>query len=215
MRRVRSWWSSLPCVAVNTCLCVAFTTPRSAAAEPHAWPRWGGPHGDFKVEAKGLAEKWPDGGPRRLWSRPLGPGYSAIVAGSGRLYTMYRDGDRDVVIALNAADGKTIWEHGYTAKPLKGQRLDFGTGPNATPLLLGDRLIAAGFTGVLKCLSTETGKPLWSHDLVAEFGGKVQEFGYSASPLPYKGNVIVLVGGDRSGVMALDPADGRVVWKSA
>jgi glucose dehydrogenase len=28
---------------------------------------------------------------------------------------MYRDGGRDVVIALDASDGTTVWEYGYEA----------------------------------------------------------------------------------------------------
>ena len=38
------------------------------------WPQWGGPHGDFKADSSGLANNWPDGGPKKLWSRDLGDG---------------------------------------------------------------------------------------------------------------------------------------------
>ncbi|HEU4596986.1 MAG TPA: hypothetical protein VFS10_17780, partial [Pyrinomonadaceae bacterium] len=51
-----------------------------AAAQSADWPQWGGPERNFVSGAKGLAATWPEGGPRRLWSRELGEGYSAIAA---------------------------------------------------------------------------------------------------------------------------------------
>lgn len=183
-----------------------------AVAHADDWPQWGGPGRDFKVVAKGLADHWPEAGPKQLWSRDFGEGYSAIVAGGGKLYTMYRKGEQDVIVSLDGASGETSWQHSYDAPTYAEQRLDFGKGPNASPLLLGDRLVTVGFTSKLNCVSTESGKLFWSHDLIKKFGGKIQEFGYSASPIEYKGNVIVLVGGKKHGVMAFDPKDGSVVW---
>ena len=88
-----------------------------AAVPPAAveWPQWGGPGRDFKSASKGLSTSWPAGGPRKLWTRPLGEGHSSIVADAGRLYTMYREGERESVVALDAATGRTLWEHTYAA----------------------------------------------------------------------------------------------------
>jgi len=44
------------------------------------------------------------------------------------------------------------------------------------------RLITIGFTGKMNCFSLDSGKLIWSHDLVKEYGGKIQEYGYSSSP---------------------------------
>ena len=44
------------------------------------WTTWGGPNGDFTVDAKGLLDKWPADGPKQLWKRTLGEGYSSIFA---------------------------------------------------------------------------------------------------------------------------------------
>jgi outer membrane protein assembly factor BamB len=68
----------------------------------------------------------------RLWDRELGEGYSGIAASQNRLYTMYREGDREVVIALDAGTGKTIWEYRYEA-PLTGFNKDGGPGPHTMP----------------------------------------------------------------------------------
>ena len=56
-------------------------TTMTAAAQSSDWAQWGGPQRNFKSESKGLATTWPETGPRRLWQRELGEGYSAIVAG--------------------------------------------------------------------------------------------------------------------------------------
>src|SRR5687768_9948821 len=81
------------------------------SVEAHAqsdWLQWGGPGRDFVSTSKGLAAKWPETGPRQLWSRPLGEGYSAILVNGNTLYTMYSQGQQEIVIALAADTGKTI-----------------------------------------------------------------------------------------------------------
>jgi len=179
-----------------------------------AWTQWGGPDRDFTVQSKGLATSWPEAGPPGLWTREFGIGYSGLLFENGRLYTMYRDGDDEVVTALDAADGRTLWERRYAAKHYENQTQQFGGGPNATPLIVGDRLITVGFTSLLHGLDKASGKIVWSHDLVAAFGAKKQDFGYAASPLLHKGQVIVLVGGEKHGALGFDPADGSVTWKT-
>ncbi len=178
------------------------------------WPQWGGPTRDFKVADAGLAASWPADGPRKLWARELGGGYSAIAVENGTLYTMYRGGSDDVVVALDAKSGTTKWEYRYAAPLVDGQVKDFGEGPNATPLLWDGRLYTVGFMAHLNCLDAATGKPLWSHDLMKEFGAPATEFGYSSSPLRHGENLIVLVGGSEAGVVAFDPRDGTSRWKS-
>src|ERR1044072_6824765 len=86
-----------------------------AHAQSSDWAQWGGPQGNFKSDTKGLAATWPEAGPRRLWQREVGEGYAAIAPEGGMLFTMNHKGDNEVVIALDAATGKTIWEFSYAA----------------------------------------------------------------------------------------------------
>ncbi len=188
--------------------------PTKAGTPSPEWPQWGRINRDFKVHSTGLADHWPDEGPKRLWTRPLGEGYAAIVADAGHLFTMYRDGKEEVVIALRADTGETNWEQRYHAPPYPEQTAQFGQGPNATPLILDNKIITIGFTGIMRCTDVASGKLLWSHDLVRDFNGKVQYYGYANSPIAFEGKVIVLVGGKDHGVITLDPDDGRLVWKS-
>lgn len=201
--------------AAASLLLLAFCVVASAQTPPptNDWPQWGGPARDFKSSAKGLASAWPEGGPRKLWSRELGEGYSAIAAEGDRLFTMYRRGEQDVVVALDAATGKTLWEYAYDAPFTKDYSMENGPGPHATPTVAGERVFAAGPTGKLHALDKRTGKLLWSHDLMNEYKGTVRVNGYACSPLAYRDTIVMQVGGAGNAVMAFNQKDGSVVWK--
>ncbi len=212
-RRTLVRWISAGLLLIAPCV--------PAAAE---WHQWGGPNGDFTLEGRDLAESWPADGPPRIWERPFGPGYATIVASGDRLYTMYRvpadqiegrkDGDgREVVVALDAGSGATVWEHAVDA-PVNpsdpSHDLRSGRGPNSTPLLVGDRLYTFGFTGWLHCLSAETGEELWSHDLRRSFGVNMPYFGHASSPIRFGDTVVVLAGG----AMAFELDTGKLRWNN-
>ena len=75
-----------------------------------AWTQWGGPHRNFQTEATGIKDTWPASGPRVMWKRPLGEGYSSPAVENGVLYTSYGKPGEEVVIAAQADSGKTVWE---------------------------------------------------------------------------------------------------------
>lgn len=178
------------------------------------WPQWGGPNRDFKSNVTGLAARWPSNGPPRLWSRQLGEGHSAIVAEGGRLFTMYRNGEREFLIALDAKTGRTLWEYAYAAPFPPKMDVSYGAGPHATPLVTGEFVYAVGATAKLFCLDKLTGKLLWSHDLWRDFGGSFIGVGYSSSPLAYRNTIIAQVGGIGRALMAFERASGKPVWQS-
>ena len=192
---------------------LVLTTTGVASAQSSDWAQWGGPQRNFKSESKGLATAWPETGPRRLWQRELGEGYSAIVADRGMLFTMYRKGENEVVIALDAATGKTMWEYSYAAPFSAEYDMTNGPGPHATPLVTGNLVFSSGATGKLHCVDRKSGKLLWSHDLLKEFHGNVRVNGYSCSPIAYKDKIIMMVGGPASSLIAFNQKDGAVAWK--
>lgn len=203
---------------------MALLGARGAAA---AWPQWGGPGRDFKATVSRIA--WPPSGPRELWSRPLGEGYSAIVTDGQVLYTMYRPVKGvlaammerfrgtatapEGIVAIDAGSGRTLWEHVYEAPARERMNLEYGPGPHSTPLIAGDRLFAVGSTGKMHALDRRTGRVLWAHDLWGGLGGTVQGRGYTCSPIAYEQNVIVTLGGPGQALVAFDQATGRVAWK--
>ena len=86
----------------------------SGAATPD-WPSWGGPNGNFVVNGKGLPRTFADSPPKQVWQRSLGDGYSSIVSDGALLYSMYRRGSEEVVVAIDPANGTTKWEYAYEA----------------------------------------------------------------------------------------------------
>jgi outer membrane protein assembly factor BamB len=182
------------------------------AATPQ-WGQWAGPNRNFQVAWRPIAEMWPQSGPRVVWKRPLPFGSSSVVVDGKRLYTMYRDGDNEVVVALEAATGRTIWEYKYPAVFLKGMNMNTGPGPHATALVVDDGLYTAGVTGKFHCLDKKTGKVLWTRGLIEEMGGTVMLRGYSNSPLRYRDTVIVMVGGKGHTIAALDLKTGATRWQ--
>lgn len=176
------------------------------------WTQWGGDNGrNFSVTDTKLSDN-----PKisEVWKRDLGSGYSGILVEADRLYTHYRDGNDEVVIRLDANSGETLWEHRYDATLPKEADTNFGEGPNSTPLISGNLLITIGFLGDVKCFNKETGDVVWQTSLWKDHDCTLLGFGYSASPLLYKGNVILPVGGKGKALMAFDIDDGSVAWSA-
>jgi outer membrane protein assembly factor BamB len=183
------------------------------------WTQWGGPTRDFMVPSTGLANSWPAGGPRRLWTRGLGEGHSAILAENGRLYTQYRPpiakgrSQEEIVTALDAATGTTIWEHRYPS-PTTGVDFSEGAGPHATPLIAGNKLIVVGSRREFMALDKDTGKVLWSRDLIKEYRAPDIDRGMANSPLLFNNTVLLPIGDRGQALGAFNPDTGALLWKA-
>jgi len=176
------------------------------------WTQWGGPHRNFHTEAAGLKDVWPATGPRVIWKRSLGEGYSGAAVEGTTLYTMYGKPKQEVVLAVNAETGVTRWEH-VTPMPFESEAgREQGNGPYSTPLILGDRLFTTGVAGRFQALDKNSGKVLWTQELWSAHGGTRLAYGYASSPIAYRDLIILPVGGNGKGVMAFRQSDGSVAW---
>jgi outer membrane protein assembly factor BamB len=187
-------------------------TLTGAGVDP--WPQWGGPSRNFVIEARDLATTWPAEGPRRVWKRTLGDGYSGIVADDAVIYTIYRAGDQDAVVALDRATGATKWESKYDApfKETCSQRL--GPVPRAAPLLMADRIITISAGGLMNSFDRNTGARQWGVDLLGDTADAVRACGYSSSPVAFGDLVITTAGGPGRGVLAVNTSSGKIAWQS-
>jgi outer membrane protein assembly factor BamB len=176
------------------------------------WTQWGGPNRNFQTEAAGLKDQWPAGGPRVMWKRPSGEGYSSPAVENNVLYTMYGRPREEVVLACDAATGKTLWEHATPMTFQSDAYQDMGNGPYSTPLIAGDRLFTTGVAGRLQSIDKKSGKLLWTQQLWLDHKGTRVMYGYASSPIAYRDTVIVPVGGRGKAVMAFKQADGGVAW---
>ena len=189
-------------------------TAAEAGKGPNAWPQWGGPTRSFVTDAPALSTSWPADGPRRLWQRPLGDGYSAIVSDAETLYTVYRAAEQDVVVALDAATGQTRWESRFDApfRETCSQRL--GAVPRAAPLIMADRLVTISAGGLMNSFDRRTGTKQWSLNLIEGDDQVVRACGYSASPVAFNNLIITTAGGPGRGVVAVNAETGTFAWRS-
>lgn len=144
-----------------------------------------------------------------------------MAVDGSRLYTMYRPlgllaavrrSPEEVITALDAATGKTIWEHKFPS-PTDGVNFSEGAGPHSTPLVTADRVFAVGSRKELFALDKANGQVAWSHDLIKEYGASDPDRGYPSSPLLYNDTVIVSVGGPGQALAAFSAKTGALVWK--
>ena len=184
------------------------------------WRQWGGPTRNFHAtdDSTALEISWPASGPRQLWSRPLGEGYSSVLVDAGTLFTMYREDDNEVVIALDPTTGETRWTFAYHAPLLNDGYFDVwlnsaGPGPYSTPVIINDLIISIGVNGHLHALDKHTGTLRWSHNVVNLFD-VVEYNAFASSPLIFEETVILPLGGSGRGVVAFQSETGALAWQS-
>jgi outer membrane protein assembly factor BamB len=180
-----------------------------ARSEPaRDWPQWRGAQRDGVARGVELLPVWPPGGPPQVWRVPGGGGYSSVVVADGRAITMLSRGGDELVVALDAHTGRTLWSVRSDA-----DRFDpFGSGPRSTPVVAGDRIFTLGASGSLTCLEAATGRILWRVRLHERFGGSPMRYGHSGSPLIEADRLLINVGAPGASIVAFDTRDGRVLW---
>ncbi|TAK93266.1 MAG: alcohol dehydrogenase [Verrucomicrobia bacterium] len=194
------------------CLFALLCTAASLTAAD--WPQYRGPNHDGSSPEK-ILKTWPAEGPKVIWKAPLGPSFGSFAVSGGKAFCFIQrkvDGaDKEVAIALDANTGKELWSVPL-GKPTYDQQ--GGDGPRSTPTVDGDRVYLFGAFQILTCLDAASGKQIWQHDLVAEFGGKVIKWNSAASPVVEGDLVIVNGGGPGQAFLAFNKSDGKVVWKT-
>ncbi len=182
----------------------------SAAAD---WPQFLGSNHDNTSSETGLLDAWSTNGPTQVWEKNVGSGYSAPSVLGGLVILHHRIGNEEIVEAMDAATGKTKWQH----KDASQFRDPFGynNGPRCTPLLASNFCFTFGAEGKLTCLSLADGKLVWQRDTAKDWNVPEPFFGVGSTPILEGGKLIVMVGGQPdSGVVALDPATGKTIWES-
>ncbi|HTU23073.1 MAG TPA: PQQ-binding-like beta-propeller repeat protein [Gemmataceae bacterium] len=181
--------------------------PAPASAD---WPQWRGPHRDGLVHMDDLASEWPKEGPPLLWQKNIGLGYSSFAVKDGRFYSLFQQGNKEVVACWRVQDGEEVWRREYDCH---ADVHDY-PGPRSTPTLDGDRLYTAGSNGKLLCLNAATGSPHWQKDLLTEFHASPPKWGVAFSPL-IDGDLVFTSPGGRNGnsVAAFNKITGELVWK--
>ncbi len=174
------------------------------------YPQFLGPTRDARLPGPALDPDWASHPPEEIWRRPVGAAWSAFAIAGDRAVTQEQQGVEEQVTAYALATGEVLWRHSDTTRY---ETTIGGIGPRATPTLAGGRVYTLGATGLLNALDLETGRKLWSRDVLAENGAGNREWGKSGSPLVVDGLVVVSAGGrDGRSLVAYDAETGGPVW---
>lgn len=200
--RVRGW------LAVGVMM--ISTAWASAADLAGPWPQWRGPNRDDISTEKGLMQQWPSSGPKLLWTlKDTGAGFSGPAIVGDTLYIMGLREEKEHVIAVDVASGNERWAVPFANAYTNG----YGDGPRGTPTVDGDFLYVLSGNGTLACLARADGKVVWSKSCVKDFGGQLEGWGYTESPLIDGDRVCVCPGGKKF-LVGLNKSTGEEILKS-
>lgn len=193
------------------------------------WSQWLGEDRLGVWLEKGILDKFPANGPKKIWSVPVGGGYSGPAIKEGFVYLSDRVLDPEAkdpsnlfqrtnskglerVSCFEADSGKLVWRYSYPTE----YSISYPCGPRATPLIHQGAVYVLGAMGNLVALEAATGKLLWSVDFVKDLGAPVPVWGFAAHPLVFGNSLITLVGGKENNglVMAFDLKTGKKLWQN-
>jgi hypothetical protein len=195
--------------AVVAALVAAFPA-QGDAQSPGGWPQWRGPNRDGVITNFTEPSSWPEALTER-WKIEVGTGYATPLVDGNRIYMFSRQGEDEVMSALDAGTGKTIWENRYPASfTMQKAASRHGPGPKSTPVLSDGRLFSIGMTGIVTAYEADTGRRIWqkpASDPVPLYTS------HAFSPLVDRGVVVFHVGGhDKGALTAYDVATGLERW---
>jgi outer membrane protein assembly factor BamB len=158
-----------------------------------------------------LLHQLPAGGPAKLWSIELGEGYAGPAIFAGRVYVLDYDQKLrgDALRCLSLADGREIWRRWYSV-PIKRQH-----GMSRTiPAVTDKYVVTIGPRCQVLCCDAKSGECFWSLDLEKDFGTTEPPWYAGQCPLIDDGKVILAPGGPDALLMAVNCADGKILWKT-
>ena len=163
-------------------LAVVLATWPVAAAD---WPQWMGPNRDDVWAETDILEKFPAGGPKILWRKPIHGGFAGPAVFEGKVYvtdyTKSAGDDRPVptkrnelqgqerILCFDARTGAELWKHEYDC----AYTISYPAGPRCTPTVNDGRVSVLGAMGDLLCLDAKSGSVIWSKNLPKAYGAPV------------------------------------------
>lgn len=188
---------------------LAILTALAPSAAARDWPQWRGPNRDGVVTSFSEPSSWP-ATLTEQWKVDVGLGYATPLLVGDRIYMFTRQGEDEVMTALDADSGKVLWSTRYPAPfEMNPATSKHGPGPKSTPAFADGRLFTLGMSGIVTAFDAETGRQLWQNP-----APPVQPLYHTAmSPVVDGNRVIVHIGGhDEGALTAFDVATGDVQW---
>ena len=191
-------------------LAVAMLLIGYSAALADDWPVYRGPnHDGFSAETD-WKTNWGAAGPKKLWTKSIGMGFSSITVADGKAYMTGNSGEKsgakDTIFCLDANTGKEIWTRPFDC-PLQPKYYEGGT--LASPTVDGKVVYTISKMGHIFCLDAATGSVIWAKNANRDLGFKLPTWHFSGSPLVLGDRVFFNLGAAGA---ALDKKTGQLAW---
>jgi outer membrane protein assembly factor BamB len=208
------------------CIGVVLLCAFLSVAAATDWPNYRGPTRDG-VSTDRVVTNWSGLVTNPVWLVPVTNSFSSFAVSGGLAHSQVNrflnSTNREVCVALSITNGAELW-----ARDLDDcyYPIDVGVGsndgPRTTPSVVGDAVYV--LTSYLKLyrLAATNGATIWQKDLLALYGGVIEDNQNSASPVTEDGLIFVntcagttvLGGVGVSNLMAFSTTDGALVWRS-
>lgn len=76
-----------------------------------------------------MIHEFPETGPKILWRKSLGTGFSGLTVAGGRVFTMFGEEGREKIVCFDADTGDEVWKVDSDADFAQGRSF----GPRSTP----------------------------------------------------------------------------------
>ena len=192
----------------NIALRQSYQGPATMPAAVEDWPKWRGPRGDG-ISRETIAENWPKGGPKVLWSADVGLGFSSPIAQAGKVYLFNMNDEKETLTCFDARSGEIVWSE---EDPDGGWTKSY-PGARATPTIHGTSVYTYGGNGTLTSRDVATGKAQWSRHVLRDTGAQPLDWGQTSSPLVTEKHIYVQGGQGGPIALAFDHA-GTPLWQS-
>lgn len=194
-------------LSIPAAVAAALLTTLLAQASEAPWPNFHGPNRDNLSRETGLLRQWPKDGPPLIWKAAgCGKGYSAVAVADDLIFLTGDFGNQQYVIALGM-DGRLRWKtpHG---KAWKGPQ----PGARTTPAYDRGRVYHLGPHGSVSAFEAGTGRTVWTVDVCERFESAARTWGYTENLLIDGDRLILMPGGAKGRVVALDKNTGGTLW---
>lgn len=177
-----------------------------------SYPQFLGPDRNAMLSGPQLGGDWQNHPPTQVWRIEIGSGWSGFAVIGDYAITQEQRAEREMTTCYSLKDGSLVWSQGQAA------RYDStlgGVGPRATPSISAGHVYTMGALGRLSCLELDSGRLIWSHDLVGDYGARQPDWGFAGSPLVVGDAVMINAGGNQDRLLlAFHKDTGEFLWSS-
>ena len=204
---------------VGFLLLLIFSIPVFAfAGDKEAWPCFHGPQRNNLSSETGFLQKWPQDGPKLLWTNSdIGHGYSSVAIARERVFTAGMVDKQTYVTALDMS-GRKLWQtlngQSWQASARQTWAVPYA-GSRGTPTVDGDTVYHLSELGRLAAFDVQTGQEKWSIELQKAFDAEQPEYGYSESVLINVDTLYCCPAGDKGYIAAIEKDTGKILWIGA